>query len=205
MASARLSQLLASSINRPCPGPVSRVKSRHLAAQKAGMVALAVIVHHGTRKDAIAYAIKSNSTHGLARSNADKRRAVCLALQEFSNRSDRALAEMCKTSQPFVSSIRRELKTAIASGKRVGRDGKQRSMPARRARKVPTDEQAIQPGSITEPDAASDHGGQDNVEFRVGESWGRIESFLLAELAKWPEHIRQHLQVQLREFTHRSS
>lgn len=175
---------------------------RYHAAKKAGLMALAVTVRQGTRRDAILHAITANSIHGLARSNADKRRSVVLALQEFADRSDRVIAAMCKTSQPFVSGIRRELKMVISSSKRVGRDGKYRSMPSRRARKVPTGEKVTLP--ISEPDAALAHGGQGNAEFHADDAWNRIERFLDAELTAWPTNMKPHAKDQLQKFIERN-
>lgn len=103
----------------------------HQAALEAGLHEMPAIVHRGSRKDAIRYSLQSNTSHGLPRSNADKQRAARLALQEFPELSDGAIAELIKVSQPFVSSTRRELKSVLGSEARVGRDGKKRKPPQR--------------------------------------------------------------------------
>lgn len=103
---------------------------RLLAAQKAGRDELTARVYPGTRSDCVRFALKSNSTHGLRRSNADKRRCVELALAEWADISDREIARVAGVSHPFVSEVRRQLETvstsSAASAKRLGRDGKRR-------------------------------------------------------------------------------
>lgn len=67
-------------------------------------------VHEGGRREAIIHAAGSNATHGIPRSNADKRRVVenMLKDSEFNIESDHTIAEWCKVSQPFVSKMRKD-------------------------------------------------------------------------------------------------
>ena len=68
-----------------------------------------------------------NRDHALKRSNADKRRCVEIALKEFGGMSDRAIAEMCGVTQPFVGKIRCQVITVMTSPApthRIGKDGK---------------------------------------------------------------------------------
>lgn len=76
----------------------------------------------GTRSDAIRYALSANSTHGLRRTNADKRRAVEIALKEFPSLSSQELSRVCAVSHVFVEKVRRVEQPEAAD--RVGRDGK---------------------------------------------------------------------------------
>ena len=81
------------------------------AARRAGLERFQADVHSGTQRDAVAYSLGANATHGKRRTNADKRRAVARALGDegWLALSDREIARMCKVSQPFVSKVRREL------------------------------------------------------------------------------------------------
>lgn len=81
------------------------------------------------REYALWHAVGSNTTHGVPRSNADKRRAVELALGQWPEWSDRRLAEVCVVSNHFVAKIREESTGNIPSSKRVGKDGKARKVP----------------------------------------------------------------------------
>lgn len=67
-------------------------------------------IHSGTQRDAVLYAVGANATHGLRRTNADKRRSVEQLLRDFEWRrwSDNAIAQRCGVSHPFVSKLRAE-------------------------------------------------------------------------------------------------
>lgn len=68
-------------------------------------------VRPGTQRDAVLYAAGANATHGLRRTNADKRRAVERLLHDFewSLWSDNAVAKKCGVSHSFVGKMRNEL------------------------------------------------------------------------------------------------
>jgi uncharacterized ParB-like nuclease family protein len=95
---------------------------RYHGARRAGLKNIAANVWPGGRPAAIKHALGANATHGLRRSNSDKRKAVRVALGEFPDLSNRAIAEMCKVSDPFVSKLRPEVLTVSTS--RIGQDGK---------------------------------------------------------------------------------
>lgn len=81
------------------------------------------------RKHAIFYSTSANKHHRLPRSNASKRNQVELLLcaPEWQIRSDRAIAEHCDVSAPFVGKIRSELAqkgTVNLSSERVDRKGR---------------------------------------------------------------------------------
>jgi hypothetical protein len=102
---------------------------RHAAAQ-AGLAKLDCVVHAGTKRDAILFAVQANHSHGLKRTNKDKRKAVemLLADAEWSQQSDRWLADMAGVSNRFVGDLRAQLCTVHNSqtgGDRKGKDGKQ--------------------------------------------------------------------------------
>lgn len=84
---------------------------RHAAHQQQKVETIRAEVREGTYRDAVLYAVGANATHGLPRSNADKRRAVELLLRdsEWSKWSDREIARRAAVSQPFVSKRRLEL------------------------------------------------------------------------------------------------
>lgn len=67
-------------------------------------------VEPGGLRDAILYSCKANATHGVRRSDDDKRRAVLTLLEdeEWGRWSDRTIAGRCGVSHPFVARIRQE-------------------------------------------------------------------------------------------------
>ena len=101
---------------------------RVMAAKQIGAVDIPANLHAGNRVEALKHALGANALHGHRRSNADKRRCVELALKEFGKMSDRAIADMCGVSDPYVGSLRPQLQT-VSSSKRTGKDGKERGMP----------------------------------------------------------------------------
>ncbi len=78
------------------------------AAARAGRELVAADVRQGTRRDALLYSVGANSSHGVRRTNADKRAAVLLLLNdaEWAEWSDREIAGKCGVSHNFVNSLR---------------------------------------------------------------------------------------------------
>lgn len=100
------------------------------AARAAGIASLPCNVTVGTMDDALLVALQANATNGLRRSNADKRRAVSVALARWPEKSDRVIAQLCGVTHPFVSAFRpAKVETVTTSidpaAKRTGADGKQ--------------------------------------------------------------------------------
>lgn len=101
---------------------------RFFAANTIGKKSLDAEVRNGTKTDALKYALGANVTHGMRRTNADKKKCVTIALKEFANLSDRQIAEMCGVSNNYVSEHRPQLSSddSSAPAKRTGKDGKER-------------------------------------------------------------------------------
>ncbi|HEX7379724.1 MAG TPA: hypothetical protein VF278_21550 [Pirellulales bacterium] len=104
-------------------------------------------VHEGSLRDAILLAVQANATHGLRRTNQDKRRAVetILADEEWSQKSTRWVAKTCGVGQGLVEDVRRQLPDSGSwpeggcfSG-RLGQDGKRRAAPNDAAGALPAD------------------------------------------------------------------
>jgi hypothetical protein len=98
------------------------------ATQDAGLEEVHANVRAGTQRDALLFSLGANATHGLPRTNADKRRAVTTMLvdDEWQSLSDSEIARRCHVSQPFVGKVREELttqKVISESTVRRGSDG----------------------------------------------------------------------------------
>lgn len=85
---------------------------RVLAAKSAG-VAIYADIRPGTFREAQWLASGANKSHGLRRSNADKRRAVEMALKANASKSDSEIARHCGVSIPTVSNMRVELELSL--------------------------------------------------------------------------------------------
>ncbi|WJW70320.1 RsmD family RNA methyltransferase (plasmid) [Candidatus Chlorohelix allophototropha] len=84
---------------------------RYSAALSAGITSLPGDFRMGTRREAILYSVGANTTHGLMRTNADKRRAVetLLTDAEWQQWSNREIADKCHVTHTFVNNMRQEL------------------------------------------------------------------------------------------------
>ena len=90
---------------------------RYWAHKRAGKGAIKADVHEGTHRDAILLSLSINDTHGLRRTNADKRKAVTTMLtnelvsedENGNSWSDRAIAKQCNVGHPLVAEIRSSL------------------------------------------------------------------------------------------------
>lgn len=104
------------------------------AADSLEWKTIPAVLHPGGRVDALKHAVSANALHGQRRTNADKRKCVQVALREFKDLSDRAIAKLCGVSQPFVGDMRPKERDNVYHLKRIGADGKQ--YPATRAPKA---------------------------------------------------------------------
>jgi uncharacterized small protein (DUF1192 family) len=75
-----------------------------------GIAPIRAEVQDGSQRDALLFAAGANSDHGLRRTNADKRRAVSVLLNdaEWSQWSDREIARRVGVSNDFVSRMRKD-------------------------------------------------------------------------------------------------
>lgn len=112
------------------------------ATRRAELNRIKVRIHKGTKRDAVLFSLGVNASHGMRRTNADKRRSVETALKdaEWGAMSDNWIAEHCAVSQPFVGSIRKKLtyngyksdsngavletKVSNSNQQKLGRDGR---------------------------------------------------------------------------------
>jgi transposase len=97
------------------------------AADRAGHEQMECNIHKGTKADAQWFAAGVNQTHGLRRSNADKAKAVRMALDHpnAEGKSDGQIAKHVGVSDRTVAKYRAELTPKLSeSTKRTGRDGR---------------------------------------------------------------------------------
>jgi hypothetical protein len=106
-----------------------------------GRARIPVDATDGTKREAWLLSLGANATHGLKRTNADKRKAVTSALKDDEVRrwADRKIAELCGVRHTIVGQVRRELygvasdatpNNSLPPEKIVGRDGVEQKNPA---------------------------------------------------------------------------
>jgi hypothetical protein len=81
------------------------------AARQIGRAIILAEIRQGTSRDTTLAACAANATHGLRRTNEDKRRAITAMLTdpEWAVWSDRAIAKVCAVDHKSVAKVRREL------------------------------------------------------------------------------------------------
>lgn len=101
------------------------------AYSQEGIDCIPVSITPGSYRDAVLASCKANATHGLRRTNEDKHRQVLRLLRdsEWSEWSDRKIAEHCQVGHPLVASLRKSL-SGISS--RCD-ENPQQNQPARKA------------------------------------------------------------------------
>jgi hypothetical protein len=84
---------------------------RFRAHEKLGLADIPADVRQGTRRDAILFSVGANETHGLRRTNEDKRRAVLTLLndEEWARWPQTKIAQACAVSQGYVSKVAAEI------------------------------------------------------------------------------------------------
>lgn len=101
---------------------------RCLAAKRIKRTTILAELHEGGRTDALRHALGANATNGVCRTNADKRNAIEIALEEWPDRANPVIAEICRVSADLVRRVRQEMAQSgrIETRETVtGRDGKQ--------------------------------------------------------------------------------
>ena len=102
---------------------------RYHATRRVGFVEIMADVRKGTLREARRYAIAANRKHGKRMTNADKRHAVTMCLEdaEWATWSDREIARECGVSNRFASNIRAESASVndsqIPAPRKVRRNG----------------------------------------------------------------------------------
>ena len=94
---------------------------RLAANEKVGNTEIDADVRQGTQRDALMFSLAENATHGLSRTNADKRKAVTIALAdpEWSKLSAREIGRLTAVSHDFVARVKRELSSDDSDAKRT--------------------------------------------------------------------------------------
>jgi hypothetical protein len=84
---------------------------RYCAAMGLRLPKLKAIVKSGTRRDAMLYAAGANATHGLRRTNDEKRKAVRRLLEDsdWSGWSENRIAKHCHVSNHLVAEVKAQI------------------------------------------------------------------------------------------------
>ncbi len=91
------------------------------AARRIDRTAISADVRKGGQRDALLLAASANATHGLRRTQADKRQSIETLLRdpEWSRWSDREIGKACAVDHKTVGKVRRELTGEIPGERSV--------------------------------------------------------------------------------------
>jgi len=97
---------------------------RYFAQKKIGRSSIICEVKIGELREAILHSLSANTSHGLRRTNEDKRKAVLTLLDdaEWQNFSTNELAKYAGVTQQYISKMKNEL--GIKSDSIIGADGR---------------------------------------------------------------------------------
>jgi hypothetical protein len=130
---------------------------RVFAMKRLGIVDTNAFVTKGTREDARWLACSANRENGIRRTNADKRKAVEMALKARPKESDRSIAEHCGVHHTTVAAVRGGSTGEISQSypdvtERTGRDGRTiDTANIGRKRVVPDLPTGVDPASYSAP------------------------------------------------------
>lgn len=183
---------------------------RYMSAGEADLKEIACEVHEGTRSDALWFSAGANKSHGLKRTQADKQKAVEIALKLKPKLADRTIATHCGVSHPNVAKVRKELIQLeilpVDGGKREGLDGKEYKQPKKNQVVIlppepPTESPAEQPAALPVPPVPQPASEPARVQTRQPaakderDNEGRIIPRLILTAWHGSEWASEHLQT----------
>ena len=129
---------------------------RYLSHVQAGLTEIEAEVKNGTLRDAILYSLSANDSHGLRRTNSDKRKSVMTLLEdeEWKQWSSSDIARACKVSHVFVIKLRKGDKPEVVKVSRNGKVEERKSEYEPKWASEPTSEWTPEPEVVTEHDEA---------------------------------------------------
>ena len=150
---------------------------RVYAAMSIDLTEIDADIQNGSKRDALKFALGGNDTHGLRRTNADKRNAVRVMLEdeEWSQLSNCQIAKMCHVGEALVRKMRPEICI----------DNSFRTIPA----ELPTTETPHQNWGETIQEVIQQE--QEKAERRLAEERAEMEETIRERVASVEQHYRE--------------
>jgi hypothetical protein len=163
---------------------------RYLSHVQAGRSEIEAEVKNGTLRDAILYSLSANDSHGLRRTNADKRKSVMTLLEddEWKQWSSAEIARACKVSHVFVIKLRKDDKPEVV---KVTRNGKVTERKAEYEKPKWTPEPLAE-----EPELAPQDEKDDALQILLEENQKLTDKLTLAAL---PEEDRFLAEIEIED------
>ena len=135
---------------------------RYFAHKKAGFLDVECDVRTGTLREAQLYSLGTNSTHGMRRTNGDKRKSVMKMLNDFewSDWSDNEIGKHCDVSGVFVGRVRKSMGLEKTERKYIDKHGNEATMKVR----APSEPVILKPSEVMEQEDKLQEMAVANVE-----------------------------------------
>lgn len=176
---------------------------RYHAHKQAGKASILADIRDGTVRDAILFSLSANCTHGLRRSNADKRKSVqtLLADTEWAEWSDRKIAEACGVTHPFVANLRRPQEVVTVTTPRPEKQpGEVVTVTTRKPAKEPKRELHV---VAPEPDGEDQLAEAQHTITELAQENEQLRDKLAVESLMEPEHAKTQTADTISELRHR--
>ncbi|GEM_PF-2257824 len=175
---------------------------RFAAARMVSRESMECLVHQGTRKDALRFALSANAEHGHRLTNKDKRKNAETALREFPEMGPREMSRMLGVTHPFISNVKKELdhKAEGSSKSKTERNqdaGHETNDEQREGDSTGNDE------ANSDDTGASQQTDQEPKRFNHKTRWKSLKEQLLNELELWPEEHLPWLGDRLGRFANK--
>ena len=172
---------------------------RVMAASRNLSQTISSDVRKGTKLDALKFALGANITHGLKRTNADKRHSVMLAVEAWPELNDQAVADLCGVGKAFVNEYRKELSSvdnSIQPATRKGKDGKKYPTTKAKKRRQPID---IQAAPSPEPEPVHIQTAEQETSDDPSPAYSRIMQRLVEDQADFKLLKNEDEQMQVKQ------
>lgn len=170
---------------------------RYHAHKRAKVKDIQATFHTGSVQDALMFALSANTKNGLRRTNADKRKCVEIALENFADWSDRRISEVCGVSNHMVERARKKQvgQNPTSHGQAV--EAEQQDRPPQPKTRVGSDGKrypAPQPAPIPEEaKAAGEEAAKDSENLWVLKStWRKTSKKDRTAFFKWVHEQQTH-------------
>lgn len=177
---------------------------RLYAAKRVGHDRISAEIHSGSKHEGFMYSLRANSSHGLQRSNEDKRHCVMKLLDDFEyiDKSDREIADLCAVSHTFVGKIRSGNKTvSVRKPNLMGKTVNPFVKPAPEMATLPEEEEYDQRDDVLLELAEANEALTDRLSIQTMEATDEERSMAAETIANLREENRQ-LASQCNSLTH---
>lgn len=177
---------------------------RYQAYRQLGRAEIPADVRQGTRRDAVLFSVGANETHGLRRTNEDKRRAVLTLLNdgEWAKWSDREIARRCAVHHELVGRLRPVTGGNASERTYITKHGTPATMNTSAIGKAAPEKMDDEMEATDTADAVTGSNARQRYSLPAGMDMGTVARTGLAREAKGehPDAIAKSLSIGVRHY-----